>query len=92
LRKDVAINNRFEPNSQAVERKPMEELVKYLRALVLLQVQAMSGDEAPVKVEITLSRAGFSAREIAEMTGKTQAAVAKAISRARAKKGTDTDE
>ena len=61
----------------------MEELVKYLRALVFLQVQAQSGGEAFQKPELLLSRAGLTAREIAETLGKNQAAVAKAIERAK---------
>lgn len=66
----------------------MEELVKYLKALVFLQVQALSGGEAFNKPELLLSRAGLTAREIAEALGKNQAAVAKAIERA--KKATRT--
>jgi DNA-directed RNA polymerase specialized sigma24 family protein len=61
----------------------MEELVKYLKALVFLQVQSMSGGEAFQKPELLLSRAGLTAREIAEALGKNQAAVAKAIERAK---------
>jgi hypothetical protein len=61
----------------------MEELVKYLKALVFLQVQALSGGEAFSKPELLLSRAGLTAREIAEALGKNQAAVAKAIVRAK---------
>lgn len=61
----------------------MEELVKYLRALVFLQVQQMSGEDAFQKPELLLSRAGFTAREVAEIMGKNQAAVAKAIVRAK---------
>jgi hypothetical protein len=61
----------------------MEEFVKYLRALVYLQAQTLSGGEAFQKPELLLSRAGLSAREIAEALGKNQAAVAKAIERAK---------
>jgi DNA-directed RNA polymerase specialized sigma24 family protein len=61
----------------------MEELIKYLRAMVFLQVQALSGGEAFQKPELLLSRAGLTAREIAEALGKNQAAVAKAIERAK---------
>jgi DNA-directed RNA polymerase specialized sigma24 family protein len=66
----------------------MEELVKYLRALVFLQVQTLSGGEAFQKPELLLSRAGLTAREIGEALGKNPAAVAKAIERA--KKATRT--
>jgi len=66
----------------------MEELIRYTRALMLLQLSALQaaaarGEVAPVKPELVLSQAGFTAREIAEMLDKTPAAVAKAISRAR---------
>jgi phage regulator Rha-like protein len=61
----------------------MEELVKYLRALVFLQVQTLSGGEAFQKPELLLSRAGLTSREIAEALGKNQAAVAKTIERAK---------
>jgi len=61
----------------------MDELVKYLRALVYLQVQTLSGEEAFQKPEVVLSRAGFTAREIAEILDKNPAAVAKAITRAK---------
>jgi DNA-directed RNA polymerase specialized sigma24 family protein len=61
----------------------MDELVKYLRALVFLQVQTLSGGEAFQKPELLLSRAGLTAREIAEALGKNQAAVAKSIERAK---------
>jgi hypothetical protein len=61
----------------------MEELVKYLKALVFLQVQTLSGGEGFQKPELLLSRAGLTAREIAEVLGKNQAAVAKAIVRAK---------
>ena len=59
----------------------MEEVVKYLRALVYLQVQALS-DSAPVKRELLLCRAGFSHKEIGEILGKKPDAVRKVISRA----------
>ncbi len=59
----------------------LEELVKYLRALVLLQV-GFSGTGA-AKPEVLLAKAGFTHKEIAELLSKSQAAVAKAISRAK---------
>lgn len=61
----------------------MDELVKYLKALVYLQVQTMSGGEAFQKPELLLNRAGLTAREIADILGKNPAAVAKAIERAK---------
>jgi Sigma-70, region 4. len=61
----------------------MDELVKYLKALVYLQVQTMSGGEAFQKPEVLLNRAGLTTREIADILGKNPAAVAKAIERAK---------
>ncbi len=61
----------------------MDESEKYLKALVYLQIQAMSGGEAFQKPEVLLSRAGLANREIAEILGKNVPAVAKAIERAR---------
>ena len=58
------------------------ELVKYAKALVLLEVQRLTNNEDPVKPEVLLSRAGLNAREIAELLGKKLAAVAKTIQRA----------
>jgi hypothetical protein len=65
------------------EVNSVEELIKYLRALVFLQVQTLSGGEAFQKPELLLSRAGLTTREIAEALGKNQAAVAKSIERAK---------
>ena len=61
----------------------MEELVKYLRALVFLHAQSLNDAEPPSKPEIVLSRAGLSYPEIAEILGKTEAAVAKTVQRAK---------
>jgi DNA-directed RNA polymerase specialized sigma24 family protein len=61
----------------------MEEVVKYLKALVALQAQAMSPEESVAKPEILLSRAGLKAGEIAELLGKKTTAVAKTLSRAK---------
>jgi DNA-directed RNA polymerase specialized sigma24 family protein len=58
------------------------EVVKYAKALLLLQLQAVDGPEDPAKPEVLLTRAGLSAREIAQLLGKKPAAVAKAIQRA----------
>jgi hypothetical protein len=80
----------------------VEELAKYLKALVLLQLHSApfapngaSGSGAtptPSKPEVLLSRAGFTHREIADLLGKTPTAVAKAISRARPPKGVESDQ
>jgi hypothetical protein len=63
---------------------PMDEMVKYLKALVFLQLQSVTGGSAYSRPELLLERAGFSHKEIADVLGKTAAAVAKTISRARA--------
>ncbi len=63
----------------------MEELVKYLRALVALELRrAMNGGDEPVRADLVLADLGFSAKEIAGLSGKSVAAVAKAITRGRA--------
>lgn len=66
----------------------MEEMVKYLRALVFLNLEARSGETVFAKPELLLSRAGFKVKEIAEIVGKKESAVAKAIERARKSKST----
>jgi DNA-directed RNA polymerase specialized sigma24 family protein len=58
------------------------ELVKYAKALLLLEVHRLTKIDEPIKPEVLLARAGFNAREIAELLGKNSAAVAKAIQRA----------
>jgi DNA-directed RNA polymerase specialized sigma24 family protein len=61
----------------------MDELVKYLRALVYLQARQLSDEHEAAKPEVLLANAGLSYKEIAEMLGKKEPAVAKAVSRAR---------
>jgi hypothetical protein len=61
----------------------MDELIKYLRALVYLQARQLSGEAMAVKTEILLANAGLSYREISDMTGKSEPAIAKAVSRGR---------
>ena len=58
------------------------ELLKYIKALLLLEVQRLNTEEEPIKPEVLLARAGLNAREIAELLGKNSTAVAKAIQRA----------
>ena len=60
----------------------LKELVKYVKALLLLQLQGPSSTEHPVKPEVLLARSGLSAREIGELLGKNSDAVAKALQRA----------
>lgn len=60
----------------------MEELVKYLKALVALQVATHEAGESAIKVEPLLARAGLTHGEIADLLGKSYMAVAKTVSRA----------
>jgi len=69
----------------------VEELVRYARALLLLQLKqvailAETGKGPVVRAEVLLANAGFGAKEIADLLGKNYAAVAKSLSRARAAK------
>jgi DNA-directed RNA polymerase specialized sigma24 family protein len=64
-----------------MDDKNGNELVKYSKALLMLQLQSLNEAEDPLKPEILLSRAGLSAKEIADLLGKNPAAVAKAIQR-----------
>lgn len=70
----------------------MEELLKYMKALVYLQVQSLAGSSAFGKPEILLQKAGFKIREIAEILGKKEPAVAKTLSRAKHNSKEDADE
>lgn len=65
-----------------MDDREQTELVKYTKALLLAQLQAHTPPEQREKPEILMSRAGFVAREIAELLGKNPAAVAKTIQRA----------
>ena len=58
------------------------ELVKYTKALLLLQLQGMKNSEGAAKPELLLARAGLTQREISELLGKNLAAVAKTLQRA----------
>lgn len=61
----------------------MDELVKYVKALLLLQVRKSADGLPDVKPELLLANAGLSAKEVGEILGKSEAAASKAISRAR---------
>ena len=59
-------------------------LLPYLKALLLLQLEALRNEEIfDAKPELLLDRAGIDRKEIAEMLGKTSEAVAKTINRAK---------
>lgn len=60
----------------------VSDLVRYTKALVAIQIQAMSKNEDPIKPEILMARAGLPVKEIAELLGKSPDAVKKTIQRA----------
>jgi DNA-directed RNA polymerase specialized sigma24 family protein len=60
----------------------MEDLIKYLRALIALQAEAMLPQEDRRKPEVVLAKCGLAHPDIAEILGKTATAVQKAVSRA----------
>ena len=62
----------------------MDEMLRYLKALVVLQAAVLSEKEDSPKPELLLHRAGLGIKEISELLGKSYPAVAKAISRGRA--------
>ena len=58
------------------------ELVKYTKALLLVELQRLKNSEGAPKAELLLARAGLTQREISELLGKNLAAVAKTLQRA----------
>ncbi len=68
-----------------MDEKVLWELERLMRALLLLQLQVTANAEDQEKPEVLLARAGFVAREIAELIGKKEAAVAKSLQRATGK-------
>ena len=65
---------------------PQDENTKYLRALLLMQVNKLVSEDTNFKPEILLSQAGFAAPEIAQLLGKKEDAVRKSIQRAKIQK------
>ena len=63
--------------------KPNDESVKYLKAIMLLQLNQLMDEAERMKPEVVLTNAGFVQREIAEFLGKSQPAISKSISRAK---------
>ena len=57
-------------------------MLRYLKALVVLQTETLRLVSDSEKPEVLLRRAGFRTKEIADMLGKRYMAVAKALSRA----------
>lgn len=64
-----------------MEDNSLKDLTKCMKALLLVQLQAQIAPDDREKPEVLLSRAGFAAREIADLLKKSQAAVAKSIQR-----------
>lgn len=64
----------------------MEDLEKYLKALLLLKLDGLNEGDTKPKPDVLLVSAGFTAKEAAELTDRSEAAVRKAVSRARAAK------
>lgn len=60
-----------------------DEVVRYLKAIMLLQLRQFSEESESVKPEVLLLKAGFTHREIADFLGKSPDAVSKTISRAK---------
>jgi hypothetical protein len=60
----------------------MEELIKYMKALMLLQLH-MGKEGLTAKPELLLAKSGFAHKEIAELLGKNADAVSKIIRRAK---------
>lgn len=61
----------------------MDQLEKYLRALVLLELDSRRDANDTADPQILLSRAGFTGQEVAHLLNKKLAAVQKAVQRAR---------
>ena len=79
-RKVVGITNRFQGQLGGFL---VEEVVKWLKVLAVLQVRAVVDADKKAKLEKPLKEAGLKPQEIADLLGKTYGAVAKAISRAK---------
>lgn len=60
----------------------MDEMIKYLRALVYLQAEVVANLEGAARPEVLLGLAGLPHKEIASIVRKSQVAVSKAINRA----------
>jgi hypothetical protein len=61
----------------------VDEMLRYLRAMVVLQAAMLDEKEDRPKPEILLHRAGMGIQEIAGLLEKTYGAVAQTISRER---------
>jgi hypothetical protein len=66
---------------QRNDGETLKELVKCGKAALVLQIQAQQPEAERAKPEVVLARAGFIAREIGQLLGKSEAAVAKTLQR-----------
>lgn len=57
------------------------EAVKYLKAIMLLQIRQLAEESEQAKIEVLLANAGFTHKEIAGFLGRSREAIAKSISR-----------
>jgi hypothetical protein len=64
----------------------VDESLRYLKALVILQVAVLEQLGGSSKPEVLLDRAGLAIREIAELTDRSYDAVAQTLSRQRRRK------
>ena len=70
--------------AESPKNSGQDEVVKYLRASLLLQLRELDGNEnGDLKPEVLLSQAGFSHQEIADLLGKNYNAVRMAIARSK---------
>lgn len=65
----------------------MEQLEKYLAALVLLELDRRRDDENAESPVVLLARAGFAGPAIAALLGKKAGTVNKAVQRAKKRSG-----
>ena len=64
----------------------MDESLRYLKALVVLQAAVLEQLGGTPKPEVLLDRVGMGIKEIAELTGRSYDAVAQTLSRERRKR------
>jgi len=69
--------------SESQNNSQQEEVIKYLRANLLLQLLKLDDENEKVKPEVLLHQAGFSHQEIADLLGKSYDAVRKVVQRSK---------
>jgi DNA-directed RNA polymerase specialized sigma24 family protein len=65
-----------------MDETQLSDLAKATKALLLVQLQAQASPDEHEKPEVLLARAGFNAREIADLLGRKHGAIRKSIQRA----------